>query len=186
MTRRQNTLMKDVQDTTLVLSSMAGHMLSEMWDESRLAADDPTSQKTPEQWTTFLHNNRNPARTVAYRIPCERLDGAVFYDVEELKKYVEVEKQRRLGTVKLSPRVAEAFRAFGIGEAGGGTQGRRFVGGSANPQTSSTDGSVFVQMTIEQPLMVFAMTPEQAVAFGDEIAKAGRAALRIAEQGARK
>jgi hypothetical protein len=144
-----------------------------------LASLYPEAGKTPEQWATWLQNNRNNARQVPYRIPFERIEGLVVYAEKELEKFVEWDRRREVGTRTLSPRAAEALHAFGVGQAAGTTHGRRFAGGAANPQASEVDGSVFVQAIINEPLMVFKMTPEQAIDFGRELVEAGKAAQRI-------
>lgn len=139
--------------------------------------------KTVEQWALWLRNNRNQARRAIYRVKSEQLGRIAVYTKDELASFVEFEKSRQLGKVKLSGRAAEVMRAFGIGEQTGGTQGRSFKGGSANPSVANVTGTVFVQTVIDEPLLVFAMTPEQAIEFGNELVEAGRAAKRInAEQ----
>ncbi|MGT2505930.1 hypothetical protein [Cupriavidus basilensis] len=155
----------------LLSSSVAAEILSEQMPD-----------KTPGQWALWLQNNRNQTRKVSYRIPFERMGGGgVFYRREELAAFTDWEKGRALGVVKLSSRAAEALRAFGIGEQGGGTQGRCFKGASVNLQTSNDGGGAFVQVVIEEPLMVFALRPDQAIEFGKELAKAGEAARRANE-----
>lgn len=151
----------------LLSNSMAAQMLAE-----RL------SERSAEQWRLWLQNNRNQSRQALYRVPFVRMGGGTFYAPDELEKYVEFEQFRQLGTVKLSGRAAEALRAFGIGEQGGGSLGRHFKGGSANPHPDHK-GSTFVQAIIDEPLTVYAMTPEQAIAFGKELVEAGEAAQRI-------
>lgn len=138
-----------------------------------LASLYPEAGKTPSQWATWLTNNRNQSRQVPYRIPYERLEGLVVYKIEELHKFIEWDKRRDLGTRTLSPRAAEALRAFG-----GTEHGRPFKGGAAILATDAT-GVVFVQMAINEPLTVFAMTPDQAIAFGSELLEAGEAAKQI-------
>jgi len=137
-------------------------------------------EKTMEQWSLWLHNNRNQTRRAIYRIKTERLGRMTVYTTEELAAFVEFEKSRSIGSIKLSGRAAEAMRAFGIGEVGGSTKGRRFKGGSANPQPASDNSSqAFVQAIINEPLMVFAMTPEEAITFGHELIEAGQVAKGI-------
>lgn len=153
--------------TELLSSGVAAEILNELMPD-----------KTPGQWALWLQNNRNQTRKVSYRIPFERMGGGVFYRREELAAFADWEKGRELGVVKLSNRAAEALRAFGIGEQGGGAQGRRFKGASANPQTANDGSGAFVQVIIEEPLMVFALTPDQAIEFAKELGEAGKAARR--------
>jgi len=150
----------------LLNNAMAAQMLAERLPE-----------RSADQWQTWLQNNRNQARPTLYRIPFVRMGGGTFYAPDELEKYVAFEQSRQLGKVKLSGRAAEALRAFGIGEPGGTSLGRIFKGGTANPHPDNKGGTL-VQATIREPLMVFAMTPEQAIEFGKELKEAGEAAQR--------
>jgi hypothetical protein len=138
------------------------------------ALSEQLQDKTPEQWAGWLQNNRNQSRRVPYRIPFQRINGGIFYAREELDKFVEFEKQRQLGTIKLTGRAAEVLRAYG-----GTTQGRHFKGGSAGPHVANDGTGVFVQAIINEPLMVFAMTAAQAIEFGTELIESGQAAQRI-------
>jgi hypothetical protein len=122
--------------------------------------------KTAEQWALWLRNSRNQSRRVHYRIPFVRMAGGVFYDPEELRKFADWENNRRLGKIKLTGRAAEVMRAFGIGEATGGATGRQWKGASADRK----DG--VIQFVIADPLLVFAMTPEQALDLSCELKKA--------------
>lgn len=135
--------------------------------------------KTLEQWTLWLQNNRNPARRTPYRIPYVKMGGGVFYRTEELEKYVEWEKARRLGSFKLSGRAAEALRAFGIGEAGGGTTGRKLNITTINPQVDSTSGLLYVQVITNEPLMVYRIEVDQA----REIVRELTEAVAVCERG---
>jgi hypothetical protein len=155
----------------LLSGSVAGEILHEQMPD-----------KTAEQWRLWLQNNRNQTRRVSYRIPFERMAGGVFYRRDELAKFAEWERARQLGTIKLTGRAAEVLQAFGIGEKGSTTQGRRFKGGSANLVVDAA-GEVFVQTIINEPLMVFAMSADQAIDFGKEMAEAGKAAKRHGERG---
>jgi hypothetical protein len=135
--------------------------------------------KTPGYWRQRLINARRSDRSEAFVLPFSTVGKAVFYEEADLQQFIEFEKSRQLGKMKLSGRAAEALRAFGIGEAGGGSQGRRFKDGSVNLQATDDGSGVFVQTIISEPLMVFAMTPEQAIAFGTDLVDVGQAGLRI-------
>lgn len=136
--------------------------------------------KTPEQWELWLRNNANNARRAAYRVPVEPLGRHAYYRLDELEKFATFEQGRQRGTLKLTGRAAEVLEAFGLGTNGATTKGRRWKGATANP---SPDGdTAFVQTIINEPLLVFAMTPEQAIEFGQELLDAGQAAKRINEE----
>ncbi len=149
----------------LLSNSMAAQALSE-----------ELHGRTAEEWAGWLQNNRNQSRRVPYRIPFQRISGGIFYARGELEKFIEFEKGRQLGSIKLTGRAAQVAQAFGIGTDGASTNGRKWKGGSANLATS--EGRVFVQVVINEPLMVFDVTPEQAIEHGREMMEAGRAALR--------
>jgi len=117
--------------------------------------------KTFEQWMLWLQNNRNMARRAPYRIPYERMSGAVLYKSEEISKFIEWEKSRHIGKFKTTGRAAEVMRAFGIGEASGGANGRKLKC-SINPQASQANNKAFIQMIIDDPLLVFKLDISQA------------------------
>jgi hypothetical protein len=132
--------------------------------------------ESPAYWNQRLINARRTDRKQSFTLPFSTINKAAFYEEADLKQFAEFEKARRLGKVKLSGRAAEALRAFGMGEQGGGSKGRQF---KANLQTSNDSGAAFVQTIINEPLMVFAMSPEDAIAFGKELVESGQAAQRI-------
>ncbi len=120
------------------------------------------ADRTPEQWALWLQNNRNQARRVSYRIPFERMAGGVFYLREELANFVEWEKSRQLGTIKLTGRAAEVIRAFGIGTTGGSTTGRKLNVTGITPQINEATGNPFVQVVTDDPLMVYRLELDEA------------------------
>ena len=148
---------------------------------SRQAAAEWLSQqltdKDPEQWALWLRNNANHARRAIYRVPVETVSRAAFYSPAELEKFVEFEKSRQLGTLKLTGRAAEVLQAFGIGQAGSSTQGRKWPGANAN--LAEHNGRASIQVIISNPLLVFAMTPAEAAEFGKELIEVAQAAQRI-------
>lgn len=148
---------------------------------SRQAAAEWLAQqlqdKSVEQWALFLRNNANNARRAIYRLPVEQIGRSSFYQPDELAKFVEFEQGRQLGTLKLSGRAAEVLQAFGTGTSGATTNGRKWKGGSANIGLTNR-GERFIQTIIDEPLTVYAMTPEQAIKFGTELVEAGKAAQR--------
>ncbi|MFM0406835.1 hypothetical protein [Paraburkholderia dipogonis] len=116
--------------------------------------------KTSAQWTLWLQNNRNPARNAVYRVPFERVSGGVFYRADEVAKFAEWEKSRKLGTLKLTGPATEALRAFGIGEQGGGTTGRR-LDCDITVQVDPANSRPYAQLLIKNPLLVFRLEAEQ-------------------------
>jgi len=140
--------------------------------------DEQIEGKSKSYWYQRLTNSRKSDRKDAFAPPFEMMGRMVIYSEEELIKFVKLEKSRRLGKIDLSDRAVEALRAFGMGEQGGGSQGRKWAGASANSLVSVDGKSIVVQAIINEPLMVFAMSPEQAISFGQELIDAGRMAQR--------
>jgi hypothetical protein len=135
--------------------------------------------ETVDYWMTRLANMRNPKRQVSYRLNFAKTEGRLgLYAEKDVHAFVEFEKTRRIGDVTLSPRAAEALRAFGVGEAGGGTRGRAFSG-SSNLQPAEDGHPPVVQLIVNTPLMVFALSPAQALELGQELIDNANAAKRI-------
>jgi hypothetical protein len=147
-------------DKELLSTQVAGDLLAEMLPD-----------RDAEQWALWLRNNRNQARKATYRIPTVRISNGAFYTRDELAKFAEWEKSRRLGKITLTGRAAEALRAFGIGEAGGSTTGRKLEY-SVTPQVGE-DGSTFVQFVIEKPtLAVYRLDRTELAQLVKELAEA--------------
>ncbi|MFM0723423.1 hypothetical protein PQQ53_06990 [Paraburkholderia strydomiana] len=143
--------------------------------------DENLPGKTLEHWMTWLQNNRNHARKVSYRIPFERMAGGVFYLQEEINRFIEWEKGRQIGTVRLSGRAAEAMRAFGIGEKGGSTTGRKLNVSTVSLQLDQATGERFVQLVTSEPLMVYRLELSEASALAKELTEAAQAGQRNAQ-----
>lgn len=139
--------------------------------------------RTREQWVLWLQNNRNPRRRATYRIPFERIGGSVFYRRDELSKFSEFEKQRQLGTIKLTGRAAEVMRAFGIGEAGGGTTGRAMNVTAINLQTDPVTGKPYIALVLDEPLMVYRLDIDKARGIARELGELVSAAERFGNGG---
>jgi hypothetical protein len=117
-------------------------------------------ERSEEQWALWLQNNRNHARPVSYRVPFVRMGGGVLYEVAELNRFVEWERARKLGTVKLSSQAAAALDAFGIGTSEGSPYGRSL---SCKVDVAQTqEGEPFVRLIVEKPLAVFRLSAAQA------------------------
>lgn len=153
----------------LLSNSVAADVLNELMPD-----------KTPEQWALWLQNNRNQARRATYRIPFDRMGGGVFYRRDELAKFTEWEKGRKLGSIKMTGRAAEVLQAFGIGEKGGSTTGRRLKVAGITLQVDQASGTPFVQLVTDDPLMVYRLALDEAKAIAKELADAVQAGERIA------
>jgi hypothetical protein len=146
-------------DQELLSTPVAADLLAEMLPD-----------RNAEAWALWLRNNRNQARKAAYRIPTVRISNGAFYTRDELAKFAEWEKSRQLGKVTLSPRAAEALRAFGVGQPGGSTTGRK-LNYSVNVQPSE-GGAPFVQMIVSDPLLVFRLDRDELAGLINELAEA--------------
>ena len=118
--------------------------------------------KTPDQWELWLRNNRNQARKAVYRIDAVHISNRSFYRQQELTKFVGWERSRRLGVMKLTGRAAEALRAYGVGTANGSTTGRKLEVLGIHEQVDPVTKERYVQLTIDNPLMVYRLDLEQA------------------------
>jgi hypothetical protein len=151
-----------MESDTLLSTQAAGDWLhAAMPDES------------PAYWRQALINNRRTDRTPPHRVPFTMIGRGAFYTEANLQAFCEFEKSRRVGTIKLTGRAAEALRAYG-----GTPYGHPFKGGSAI-LTITNDGERFIRIAIVEPFMVIAATPEQAIKFGTELVEVGQAAQRI-------
>lgn len=137
--------------------------------------------KTPTYWNGRLVNMRRVDRATALAIPFTRVGKCAFYEESDLQLFADFDRMCHLGKVKVTGRAAAALKAFGIGQAGGGAQGRRFAGATATLQVSNDDGLPMVQTIVHEPLTVFAMTLDQAIDFGRQLIEVGQAGARIAK-----
>jgi hypothetical protein len=140
----------------LLSKQVAAAMLSELMPD-----------KTAKQWMTWLRNNRNQLRRVPYRIPTVSLGGGAFYRRDDLEAYVEWEKSRQMGTIKLSARAVEALHAVGFNERGGSSTGRHFDVTMISHQIDETTGEPFIQLILNNPLMVYRLPIVQALEVAD-------------------
>lgn len=131
-----------------------------------------------DQWALWLRNNRNQSRHVPYRIAFERISNATFYRPEELAKFLEWEKSRQLGVMKLTGRAAEVMRAFGIGSSAGSTTGRKLTIVGIHDQIDDITGEPFVQLITSDPLMVYRLDRDQARKLATELLDAAGAQHR--------
>mgnify|MGYP003576878193 CR=1 FL=1 len=144
----------------LLAPSLAGEVLYEMLPD-----------RSAKQWTLWLQNNRNQVRKAAYRVPFERISNGAFYRREDLAKFVEWEKGRQLGSVKVTGRAAEVMRAFGIGEVSGGVHGRK-LSCTANALPGEGGTSPYGQLIIDDPLLVFRLDRDELARLAQELVQA--------------
>jgi len=148
---------------------------------SRQASAEWLAQQLPDknaaQWALWLRNNSNSARRAVYRVPVEQVGRSAFYQPDELRKFVEFEKQRQLGTLKLTGRAAEVMRAYGIGSSGGSTTGRKLNVTAINPQIDEATGKPYIQFITGDPLMVYRLEPGDAKNIARDLIEAIRVTL---------
>lgn len=151
--------------------------------DTKAAADflhEQVPGETEKYWLARLNNMRRTDRPQTFNLQFAKIEGkAGFYDQKDVAAYSEFEKLRRIGRTKLSGRAAQVMQAFGIGEPGGGSFGRKWVGARAHVVPSPDGGPVFVQFFIHEPMLAFAMSAEQASTLGKELVEMGRAAQRF-------
>lgn len=142
---------------------------------SKEVADDLADRLggTPSRWATWLANDRRPGR--AHLLPPLRGPGRLRYLRAALDAYVDAERSRRARDTTPAGRVAEALRAFGIGEEGGSSTGRR-LDCQVLEQRDDGDGKPFVQVVVAKPLLVFRLEPDEAHRLAASLIAAARAA----------
>jgi hypothetical protein len=126
-----------------------------------------TAFPAPEgHWYHYLNNNRRHDRSPAYRIPTVKWGGAVLYHPDELDSFIDHERRRRALPSKgdQSERVAAVIAAFGLEEGEPRTTGRRLQY-TVCPGIDDETGELFVQLTIQKPLLVFRLEPDEAADF---------------------
>lgn len=139
---------------------------------------DAVPGETEQYWSRRLTNLRRADRTQPYELNFCKYDGKTgLYKQQDIVAFAEFEKTRRLGEMKLTGRAAAALRAFGVGEPGGGSRGREF-NGSANLQPADGGHPPIVQLIINNPLLVFALSPARAWALGNELIESANVAKR--------
>lgn len=149
-------------------------IVEELWGNgftAQVLSEQLTGRNT-EQWELWLRNNRNQSRKVPYRIAFERISNGTFYSPKEIEKFVEWEKSRQLGTMKLTGRSAEVMRAFGIGTSSGSTTGRKLEIVGISQQIDQATKESFVQLITGDPLMVYRLAPDQARKVAAELLEA--------------
>ena len=132
---------------------------------------DKLPHKKIEQWELWLRNNRNNSRKAIYRVASELIGRSAYYTHEELNRFVEFERQRYVGTLKLPGRAAEVMLAFGVGQAGGSTTGRVFDY-QISPQIDACTDTPFVQLVTQNPLRIWRLSTDQAKEFASELIEA--------------
>lgn len=118
--------------------------------------------ETVDYWITRLANMRNLKRKVAYRLNFATTEGRLgLYAEEDLIAFTEFEKTRRIGDMKLSPRAAEALRAFGVGQPGGGSTGRKLNYTATIQPSNDGISQPFMRLLIKDPLLVFRLDRDE-------------------------
>jgi hypothetical protein len=129
-------------------------------------------------WSSVLVNNRRIDRTQVHRIPFSRIGKGVFYTPEDLARFVDFEKARRVGSIKLSGRATEALQAFGIGEKCGSAAGRRFEVAGVTRQVDEATGKSFVRLITTEPLMIYRLELDEAKAIAKQLMDAAKMGKR--------
>ena len=137
--------------------------------------------KTSAQWALWLRNNRNQSRQASYRIDVQRFGKKACYLPVDLERFVDWEKSRQLGTVKLSGRVVEVMRAYGINEVGGGNYGRKLDYEVQLSSEQDRPDRQFVRLMIKRPLGVFRLEADEAEALAKELLATAQVIRRHAD-----
>ena len=139
------------------------------------------SDKTPAQWALWLRNNRNQSRHASYRVNVQRFGKKACYLLVDLERFADWEKSRQLGTVKLSGRVVEVMRAYGMDEVGGSNYGRKLDYEVQLSSEQDRPDRQFVRLMIKRPLGVFRLEADEAEALAKELQATAQAIRRHAD-----
>ena len=137
--------------------------------------------KTPAQWALWLRNNRNQSRRASYRINVQRFANKACYLPVDLERFVDWEKSRQLGTVKLSGRVVEVMRAYGMNEVGGSNYGRKLDYEVQLSAEQDNPDKQFVRLMVKRPLGVFRLEADEAETLAKELLDTAQAIRRHAD-----
>jgi hypothetical protein len=153
--------------------------------DTRAAAQylhDRLPGESVKYWSLRLNNLRRKDRRQPFPLNFAEVKGkSGYYAQDDLAQYVEFEKARRTDKAKLTGRAAELARAFGAGEPGGSSYGRKLA---YTVMLGFEEGDVskqFVRLMIERPLGVFRLEADEAAALAAELADAVKAIKRHAK-----
>ena len=161
------------------------------------AAAEFLSELMPNQsvsyWYQWLTNSRKTNRKQPFTIPFTAAGRVVFYEQDDLVKFAELQRQRahNAGKLRLFGEAAEALRAFAANRPGSpvdGIYGKSWTDAEVNLRNDEHTGSrgAIVQVIIGEHRLMSALTPEQAIEFGQKLVKAGRAGQQHNAKGAAK
>lgn len=166
--------------TKLMTRSQSAHWLHEV-DKS----------KTALQWNTFLNDNSKPKVNPEKRIPYERtVHNIAMYKLSDLEDFIakrKVKSQEREKRVQ-SSRVAELTATLGLKDqenqnSFGQSFGYAWKGAAVNviPENAERGqpDAVSIQLQINHPLRISALTTAQAEGFAKEILEAVAQAKRL-------
>lgn len=130
-------------------------------------------------WEQWLRDNANMSKAAAFRIPTIKIGREVFYDRAELDAFCSFENARMAGG--FSSRAMEALHAVGFGQPGGSSTGRKLEVTKIAEQRDDATGNAFVQMILANPLLIYRLSPEQAIEVGEQLITEGQLAKEHAD-----
>lgn len=166
--------------TKLMTRSQSAQRLHEMDDS-----------KTPIQWNTFLNDNSKPKVKPELRIPYERtIHNIAMYKTTDLEAFIAKRKAKaeEKAAQTQKSRVAEITGRFGLDDqqnrnSFGQNFGYVWKGASVNLIADNAErrqpNAVSIQLQINHPLRVSALTTAEAEDFAKEILEAVAHAKRL-------
>ena len=150
---------------------------------------DVDKSKSAIQWHTFLNDNAKPKVSSDRKIPYElTLHNIAMYKTTDLEAFIDKRKTKQQEKAKkvTSSRVAELTATFGLKEnknSFGQSFGYVWKGASVNLIGDNAERgqptAVSIQLQINHPLRVSALTTAQAETFAKEILDAVAQAKRL-------
>ena len=147
--------------------------------------------KTAIQWNTFLNDNSKPRVKPDKRIPYERtIHNIAMYRLSDLETFIAKRKEQAQAKREIAQqsRVADLTAHFGLADqenenSFGQNFGYVWKGASVNLIADNAErgqpNAVSIQLQINHPLRVSALTTAQAEAFANEILEAVAQAKRL-------
>lgn len=147
--------------------------------------------KTALQWNTFLNDNSKPRVKPEKRIPYERtIHNIAMYRLSDLETFITQRKEKSKAKAKKAQisRLTEVTSTFGLNShenrnSAGQYFGYVWKGASVNLIADNAErgapDAVSIQLQINHPLRVSALTTVQAEAFAKEILDAVQQAKRL-------
>ena len=126
----------------------------------------------PSYWLTRIRNELKRPNKVD-RIPAQKQGGRWSFPALVLEDWISAISADRHKRGQLpTTRAGEVLAAFGVGQEGGSTTGRKFSA-TINTQHDEQTGEVFAQLITSNPMMIYRLSADELLALADEAREVG-------------